>query len=139
MYTQGATLGLNYYLSRALSLSGNYSLNVLDRSNLSSGFRTFFNTPKHKFNLTANGTVLKNLSYSLSYRWVEGHLQEMPFATGQVRTYRTTDAYLGYTLPKLATTLQAGVSNAFDAYNTQIIGGPQLGRLAYLGLLVNVK
>ena len=139
VYTQGATLGLNYYLSRALSLSGNYSLNVLDRSNLSSGFRTFFNTPKHKFNLTANGTVLKNLSYSLSYRWVEGHLQEMPFATGQVRTYRTTDAYLGYTLPKLATTLQAGVSNAFDAYNTQIIGGPQLGRLAYLGLLVNVK
>jgi outer membrane receptor protein involved in Fe transport len=63
----------------------------------------------------------------------------MPFASGQVRTYSTTDAYLGYTLPKLATTLQAGVSNMFDANNVQIIGGPQIGRLAYLGVLLNVK
>ena len=139
VYTEGVTLGLNYYLSRALALGGNYSLNVLDRSTLPDGFRTFFNTPKHKYNLTANGMLGKHLAYSASYRWVEGHLQEMPFATGQVRTYRTTDASLGYTLPKLATTLQAGVSNAFDANNTQVIGGPQLGRLAYLGLLVNVK
>ena len=137
--TEGATLGLNYYLGRALTLGGNYSLNVLDRSTLPDGFRTFFNTPKHKYNFTASGMLGKHLAYSASYRWVEGHLQEMPFATGQVRTYSTTDASLGYTLPKLATTLQAGVSNAFDANNTQVIGGPQLGRLAYLGLLVNVK
>ncbi|WP_165370407.1 TonB-dependent receptor [Hymenobacter persicinus] len=137
--TQGATFGLTYYVSKALNLSGNYSLNVLDRSNLPAGFRTFFNTPKHKYNLGASGTVLTNLSYSLSYRWVQGHQQEMPFATGQIQTYRTADAYLGYTVPKLATTLQAGVSNAFDARNIQIIGGPQIGRLAYLGLLVNVK
>ncbi|TGE25057.1 TonB-dependent receptor [Hymenobacter aquaticus] len=137
--TQGATVGITYYLHKALNVGGNYSLNVLDRSNLPAGFRTFFNTPKHKFNLNASGTVLRNLSYSVNYRWVEGHQQELPLATGQVRTYRTTDAYLGYTVPKLATTLQAGVSNLFDANNIQIIGGPQLGRLAYLGLLVNVK
>ena len=137
--TEGATLGLSYYLRQSLSLGANYSLNVLDLSGLPDGFRTYFNTPKHKFNLTANGTILKNLAYSLSYRWVEGHRQEIPFATGQVQTYSTTDAYLGYTLPKLASTLQAGVSNAFNAHNTQIVGGPQIGRLAYLGLLVNVK
>ncbi len=91
--TQGATLGLTYYMSKALSLGGNYSLNVLDRSNLPQGFLTFFNTPKHKFNLIASGTVLRNLTYSVNYRWVEGHRQEMPFATGQIRTYSTTDAY----------------------------------------------
>ncbi len=137
--TQGATLGLTYYMNRSLNLGGNYSLNVLDKSNLPEGFFTFFNTPKHKFNLLASGTVLSNLTYSVNYRWVEGHRQEMPFATGQIRTYSTTDAYLGYTLPKLATTFQAGVSNLFDANNVQIIGGPQIGRLAYLGLLLNVK
>ena len=137
--TQGATFGLTYYLGKFLNLGGNYSLNVLDRSNLPANFRTFFNTPKHKYNLIASGTVLHNLTYSVNYRWVQGHQQEMPFATGQITTYRTTDAYLGYTLPKLATTLQAGVSNMFDANNVQIIGGPQIGRLAYLGLLVNVK
>ena len=139
MRTQGATFALTYYLNKAVNLSGNYSLNVLDRSNLPDGFRTFFNTPKHKFNLGANGTVLKNLTYSVNYRWIEGHYQEMPFAAGQVHTYRTTDAYLGYTVPKLATTLQVGGSNIFNDNNIQIIGGPQIGRLVYLGLLVNVK
>ena len=137
--TQGATFGITYYLDKSLNLSGNYSLNVLDRSNLPAGFRTFFNTPKHKFNIGASGVVLRNLTYSVNYRWVEGHNQEMPFAAGRISSYRTTDAYLGYAVSKLATTFQAGVSNLFDANNIQIIGGPQIGRLAYLGLLFNVK
>ncbi|WP_262489462.1 TonB-dependent receptor [Hymenobacter sp. IS2118] len=137
--TQGATFGLTYYMSKALNIGGNYSFNLLDRSNLPDGFLTFFNTPKHKYNLIASGTVLSNLTYSVNYRWVEGHKQELPFANGQIRTYSTTDAYLGYTVPKLATTFQAGISNAFDANNVQIIGGPQIGRLAYLGVLLNVK
>ena len=137
--TQGAVFGVTYYLNKALNLSGNYSLNVLDRSNLASDFRTFFNTPKHKFNIGASGIALRNFTYSVNYRWVEGHDQEMPFAAGRIRSYRTTDAYLGYTAPKLMTTFQAGVSNLFDANNIQIIGGPQIGRLAYLGLLFNVN
>ena len=137
--TQGATFALTYYLNKALNLTGNYSLNVLDRSNLPNGFRTFFNTPKHKYNLGANGTVLKNLSYTVNYRWIQGHFQEMPFAAGDIQTYHTTDAYLGYTIPKLASTVQVGGSNIFNETNIQIIGGPQIGRLIYLGLLVNVK
>ncbi|MCB2407952.1 TonB-dependent receptor [Hymenobacter lucidus] len=137
--TQGATFGITYYAHKAFNVGGNYSLNVLDRSNLPAGFRTYFNTPKHKYNFNVGGTVLKNLSYSVNYRWAQGHLQELPFASGTIRDYSSTDAYLGYTVPKMATTLQAGVSNLFDANNTQIIGGPQIGRLAFLGVLVNVK
>ena len=137
--TQGATFALTYYLNKGLNLTGNYSLNVLDRSNLPTGFRTYFNTPKHKYNLGANGIVAKNLTYSVNYRWIEGHQQEMPFAAGEIQTYHTTDAYVGYTIPKLASTLQIGGSNIFNETNIQIIGGPQVGRLIYLGLLVNVK
>jgi len=137
--TQGATFALTYYLNKALNLTGNYSLNVLDRSNLPAGFATFFNTPKHKYNLGANGTAFKNLTYSVNYRWIEGHHQEMPFATGEIQTYHTTDAYVGYTIPKLASTLQVGGSNVFNETNIQIIGGPQIGRLVYLGLLVDIK
>ncbi|WP_167856790.1 TonB-dependent receptor [Hymenobacter aquaticus] len=137
--TQGATLGLAYKLSKAMSLTGNYSLNVLDRHRLPADFQTFFNTPRHKFNLGVHGTVRQHLTYALNYRWAEGHRQEMPFATGTIRAYSSTDAYLGYALPELGTTLQAGVSNLFNANNIQIIGGPQIGRLAFLGVLVNVK
>ena len=137
--TQGATFALTYYLNKALNLTGNYSLNVLDRSNLPAGFRTYFNTPKHKYNLGANGIVAKNLTYSVNYRWIQGHQQEMPFAAGNIQTYHTTDAYVGYAIPKLASTLQVGGSNIFNETNIQIIGGPQIGRLIYLGLLVDIK
>ncbi len=136
--TQGVTAGLTYYFLRAFNLTGNYSLNVLDRSNLPAGFQTFFNTPKHKYNVGANGQV-GNLSYSVNYRWVQGHLQEMPFAVGNIRDYSTTDAYLGYLVPKWGTTFQAGISNAFDANNTQVFGGPQIGRLGYLGLRFDLQ
>ncbi|MBX0292566.1 hypothetical protein K3G63_19135 [Hymenobacter sp. HSC-4F20] len=105
---------------------------------LPDGFHTYFNTPKHKYNIGANGQA-GNLSYSVTYRWVQGHLQEMPFAVGTIRDYSTTDAYLGYAVPKLGSTFQAGVSYAFNANNVQVFGGPQIGRLAYLGLRVDVK
>lgn len=136
--TQGVTAGMTYYIRKAFNLTGNYSLNVLDRSNLPDNFQTFFNTPKHKYNVGANGQV-GNLSYSVNYRWVQGHLQEMPFATGNIGDYKTTDAYIGYTVPKLGSTFQAGVSNAFNTNNVQLFGGPQVGRLAYLGLRFDVK
>ncbi|GAB3239474.1 TonB-dependent receptor [Hymenobacter seoulensis] len=136
--TQGVTGSLTYYFNRAFNLTGNYSLNVLDRSNLPEGFQTFFNTPKHKYNVGATGQI-QNFSYSVNYRWVQGHLQEMPFATGNVRDYSTTDAYFGYAVPKLGSTFQAGISNAFNANNVQVFGGPQIGRLAYLGVRLDVK
>ncbi|MBD2770449.1 TonB-dependent receptor [Hymenobacter sp. BT664] len=139
VHTQGATIGLTYYMSKAVNIGGNYSLNVLNKSSLPKGFITYFNTPKHKFNLLANGTVLRNLTYSVNYRWVEGHEQEMPFDIGRVSTYSTTDVYLGYAVPNLSTTFQAGVSNMFNGNNVQIIAGPQIGRVAYLGILLNVK
>ncbi|WP_175470944.1 TonB-dependent receptor [Hymenobacter psychrophilus] len=136
--TQGVTAGLTYYFHRGFNLTGNYSLNVIDKSNLPEGFQTFFNTPKHKYNVGINGQ-LSNLSYSVNYRWVQGHLQEMPFAVGNIRDYSTTDAYLGYLVPKWGTTFQAGISNAFDANNTQVYGGPQIGRLGYLGLRFDLQ
>ncbi|TGE18354.1 TonB-dependent receptor [Hymenobacter elongatus] len=137
--TQGATLGLAYQLSKALHFTGNYTLNVLDRRTLPTDFQTFFNTPRHKYNLGISGSATEQLTYSLNYRWAQGHYQEMPFATGTIAAYRSTDVYLGYALPKLGTTLQAGASNLFNTRNIQIIGGPQIGRLAYLGLLLQVK
>ncbi len=137
--TYGASFAMTYYLNKGLNLTGNYSLNVIDRSNLPDGFRTFFNTPKHKFNIGANGTVAHNLNYSINYRWVQGHYQELPFNVGNLTAARTLDTYLGYTVPKLASTFQIGGSNILNDTNIQVIGGPQLGRLVYLGLQVNVK
>ncbi|UYZ58529.1 TonB-dependent receptor [Hymenobacter latericus] len=137
--TRGGAVGLTYYALRALHLSANYSLNVLDRDNLPQGFVTFFNTPKHKYNVGAEGQVGQHLHYNVNYRWVQSHLQEMPFATGTISDYSTLDASAGYTLPKLGTTLQLGASNLLNNDNVQVYGGPGIGRLAYLGLLIELK
>ncbi|AIZ62866.1 hypothetical protein PK28_02705 [Hymenobacter sp. DG25B] len=137
--TQGAALGLTYYMTKALNLTGNYSLNVLEEDNLPEGFQTFFNTPKHKFNVGVNGVAVSSLSYSLNYRWAQGHLYEMPFAQGQLDDYSSLDAFVGYSLPKLGATLQAGASNLLNQNNTQVYGGPNIGRLAFVGVLVDIK
>jgi len=137
--TQGAAIGVSYNVVLPLTLTANYSLNVLDRNNLSNDFQTFFNTPKHKYNVGANGVVARNLTYAVNYRWAEGHLYETPFAVGQLSDYSSMDAYFGYAISNLSTTVQAGGSNLLDSNNTQVYGGPNIGRLVFVGLLIDIK
>lgn len=137
--TQGAALGLSYSVVRPVTLTANYSLNLLDKSNLPADFQTFFNTPKHKYNVGANGLVGKNLNYSVNYRWAQGHLYELPFAVGELQDYSSVDAYVGYSVPKFLTTVQVGGSNLLNSNNTTVYGGPNIGRLVFVGLLVDIK
>ncbi|NVO85585.1 TonB-dependent receptor [Hymenobacter terrestris] len=138
--TQGAALGLTYAFAPALKLAANYTLNVQDDTDVQNAdFQTYFNTPKHKYNVGASGTVVSNLSYALNYRWAQGHEYGTPFAVGQLADYSVTDAYLGYSFAKIGLTLQGGGSNIFNANNIQVYGGPQIGRLLYLGLQLDVK
>jgi iron complex outermembrane receptor protein len=137
--TMGGLVALTYAVAPALSLTGNYSLNILDTSNLPENFQTYYNTPKHKYNLGAAGQAWKGLNYSVNYRWAQGHLFESPFAAGQLESYSTFDAQLGYALPKLNSAVQVGASNLFNDRNIQLYGGPQVGRLLWAGLTMDVK
>ncbi|WBA41321.1 TonB-dependent receptor [Hymenobacter canadensis] len=137
--TRGAAVGASYSVAQPLTLTANYSLNVLDKSNLPDNFQSFFNTPKHKYNVGVNGLVNSRLSYAVNYRWAQGHLYELPFAVGELADYSSVDAYVGYAIPQFYTTLQAGGSNLLDATNTQVYGGPNIGRLVFVGLQVDIK
>jgi iron complex outermembrane receptor protein len=137
--TRGAAVGASYSVAQPLTLTANYSLNVLDKSNLPDNFQSFFNTPKHKYNVGANGLVNSRLSYAVNYRWAQGHLYELPFAVGELADYSSVDAYVGYAIPQFYTTLQAGGSNLLDATNTQVYGGPNIGRLVFVGVQVDIK
>jgi iron complex outermembrane receptor protein len=135
----GSMVALTYTYSKWANLTGNYTLNLLDKSNLPDNFQTYYNTPKHKYNVGAYGEPLKGFSYNVNYRWAQGHLFESPFAAGELNNYSSLDAQLGYALPKLATTLQLGASNLANSNNIQVYGGPQVGRLVWAGLTVDVK
>ncbi|MBT9393004.1 TonB-dependent receptor [Hymenobacter sp. NST-14] len=138
--TQGAALGLTYAFAPFLNVAANYTLNVQDRNDVTNAeFQTYFNTPKHKYNVGASGTLINHLSYALNYRWAQGHEYGTPFAVGQLSDYSATDAYLGYNFVQTGLTAQVGASNLFDATNVQVYGGPQIGRLVYVGLQLDIK
>ena len=138
--SQGAGLTLSYAFAPALTLSGNYSYNDLITKDFKVGTQSFFNTPKHKFNLGLDGQALdRTLSYNVNYRWVDSFLYESTFATGTVATAQTVDAQVGYLIKPLHLTAQAGVTNLFDARNFQVYGAPSYGRLGYFGLLFDIK
>ena len=138
--SHGAGLTLGYVFTPALALSGNYSFNQLLTKDFAVGTQSFFNTPTHKFNVGLDGQALgRTLSYNLNYRWVQGYLYESTFATGDLPEAQTVDAQVGYTVKKLHTTVQAGGTNLLDARNVQVYGAPNYGRLAYVGLLFDLK
>ena len=138
--TQGASLGLGYFVNAGLTVSANYSFNDFITTDLPADFLTFFNTPRHKFNVGIDGQLLeRTLSYNVNYRQASNFRYESTFAIGDVGTTQTVDAQLGYTIKVAHTTLQAGVSNLFDASNFQVYGAPSMGRLGYFGLLFDLK
>ena len=138
--TNGAAIALGYTFSPALGLSGNYSYNQLLTTDFDAGQQSFFNTPKHKFNLGLDGQLLeRKLSYNVNYRWVDSYLYESTFATGTLPVTQVFDAQLGYTVASLHTTFQAGGSNLFNSTNYQVYGAPSFGRLVYLGVLFDLK
>ena len=138
--SQGAGITLGYAFAPALTVSGNYSYNDLITKDFKVGTQSFFNTPKHKFNLGLDGQALnRTLSYNVNYRWVDSFLYESTFATGTVATAQTVDAQVGYLIKPLHLTAQAGVTNLFDAQNFQVYGAPSYGRLGYFGLLFDIK
>lgn len=146
--TQGIAIGLNYYLGKNYSVSGNYSWNRLNKTFSDDPIIPAFNTPEHKFNLGFGGRNLnfpigkgkKNFGFNINYKWIEGFLFEgSPQFTGDIPTYDMLDAQVNYKFTKLNTTLKIGASNILDKQRFQTYGGPRIGRLAYISLTYEPK
>jgi len=142
--TQGFSIGLSYYFADYFQFNGNYSWNRLN-SDLDDPIVPAFNTPEHKFNLGISGRdivlnlgngAVRNLGFSVNYRWQEGFLFEgSPQFTGLIPTYDMLDAQVNWRIPKINTTFKLGASNLLDNRVFQTYGGPEIGRLAYFSIL----
>jgi len=142
--TQGFSIGLNYFLPKGYSLSGNYSWNRLNQTVDDDPIIPAFNTPEHKFNIGFGGRnlkvnmgdrTLKNLGFNINYKWIDGFLFEgSPQFTGFIPAYDMVDAQVNILFPKIDTTLKVGASNVLDKRRFQTYGGPRIGRLAYVTL-----
>jgi len=157
--TMGFAVGVNYFFKKYYSLYGNYSWNVLSRGDTNDPIIPAFNTPEHKFNLGFSGTkitqriellerinenwpafYLKNVGFNVNYKWVEGFVFEgSPQFTGFIPSYGLLDAQVNVYLSKLKSTLKVGASNVLNNKVYQVYGGPRVGRMAYISLLVELN
>ena len=147
--TTGAAIGLTYSLNDYLNVTGNYSWNELNRLGSTDPLIPAFNTPRHKFNLGFSGNQLRfklasirvnDLSFNTNFKWIEGFLFEgSPQFTGDIPSYYMLDAQLSKLYPKHGLTVKIGASNLTDNRAYQVYGGPQVGRLAYASILLDIK
>ncbi len=147
--TQGFSAGLNYFYQKYLGFNGNYSWNVLDRGNSDDPIIPAFNTPEHKYNIGISGRdmTLKvagkqshQWGYNINYKWIQGFLFEgSPQFTGFVPTYDMVDAQVNKKITsRFNTTIKLGANNLLNNKQIQVYGGPRVGRLIYLSVLVEL-
>ena len=139
--TQGFSIGTNYYFKKYLAMNGNYTFNVLDSKGKDDPIIPAYNTPRHKFNIGISGRdfkiktakfELRNLGYSINYRWLEGFLFEgSPQFSGKIPTYYQVDAQVSYLYSPWKTTFKLGASNLTNNKVYQVYGGPLVGRMIY--------
>ena len=146
--TQGFSIGLNYYVSRIISLNGNYSFNELTKVDKDDPIIPAYNTPKHKYNLGLSGRdinvlnidALRKVGFSVNYKWIDGfQFEGSPQFTGYIPTYDLLDAQVSVELDRLNTTFKIGASNILKNKHYETYGGPYIGRLAYISLLYEFK
>jgi outer membrane receptor protein involved in Fe transport len=146
--TQGFTIGLNYFFKKGLGFNGNYSWNKLDRQGSTDPLIPAFNTPEHKYNLGISGRgieskigniVIDNWGYGINWKWQTGFLFEgSPQFTGTIPAYGMLDAQFNKTFPKDKLTLKMGANNILNNKVIQVYGGPLVGRLAYISVLLDL-
>lgn len=142
--TQGATVGLNYYLGDHYAINGNYSWNVLNKKS-DDPIIPAYNTPEHKFNIGFRGRDLaikkfKGFGFNVNYKWIEGFIFEgSPQFTGSVPTYGLLDAQVNKRIEKANLTIKIGASNLLNNQVLQVYGGPFLGRMIYTSLSFDWK
>jgi iron complex outermembrane recepter protein len=134
----GGSLGVSYNFYRKFALSGNANYNTVSKNPNPDIFLTSFNTPKWVTNLTlSNREVIKNLGFSVVWRWQDEVFWESTLANGQVPSYSTVDAQLTVKVPSLKSTVKFGGTNIFNERYIQFAAGPTIGGLYYVAVTVD--
>jgi len=112
----GVDAGLNYYLSRQLTLSGTVSLLELGDVDVPQGREeaTSLNAPSTKWTVGANFREIGNFRGGFSARHVNSYHFRSGINAGVIPTFTTSDLTLGYRVQPFNTTLTVGVNNLFS-------------------------
>ncbi|RZS99380.1 TonB-dependent receptor [Aquimarina brevivitae] len=124
---------------------GNYELNTsytfaeqdFDQSQ-DPGFRTSFNTPRHKFKaMFGNENLLRNFGFNTAVRWSTDYIWESAFAVGEVPSFTVFDAQINYRIPALKAKIKLGGTNLTGEEYFTALGTGNIGSQYYIGLYFN--
>ena len=134
----GSSLGLTYNFYKKFTVGGNLNYNNITANKEKDVFVTGFNTPKWATNITfGNREVVKNLGFSVVYRWQQAFQWESPLANGAIPAYHTFDAQVSYKLPEIKSTFKLGGTNVLNNRYIQYAAGPTIGALYYFSITVD--
>jgi len=141
----GWAVGLDYRLPKNYTIGGNVSYNKLqDLEKLrATGFQPSFNTPEFRYVLNfANREIIKNIGFSMSYRWQDEFVWQSSFVNADVSTFQlskmpafgTFDAQVSLKMKSLKSNLKIGGNNMFSDGYRQAWGNPTVGSMYYVSL-----
>ena len=132
----GSALGLTYNFYKKYTVAGNVSYNKIKSNSTADVFVTGFNTPEWATNLTfGNREIVKNVGFSVVYKYQNAFLWESPLVTGEVASIHTFDAQVSLRVPKANASFKFGGTNIFNKPFLQYAGGPTIGALYYASVM----
>jgi iron complex outermembrane receptor protein len=134
----GSALGITYNFYDKYTIAGNASYNKMKSNKTNDIFVTGFNTPEWSTNVSfGNREIVKNLGFSVVYKWQESFLWESPLVTGNIAAINTFDAQVSLKVPQYKANIKAGATNIFNKRYLQYAGGPTIGGLYYVAITLD--
>ena len=135
--SQGAGLGLEYFLNKGYSISGNYTYTSFDSDKAlanNPGFLPSFNTPENRYNISFSnpGIGKSDIGFNIKYRWWDSYKWQSPFGLGQIDSKGIVDMALTYKIRSIQSMLKIGASNLFRNEYRTVYGGPTVGSIYFV-------
>ena len=134
--THGYGLGMDYRMKNNFSAFFNAYSDII--TDVPSGFKSYFNTPKYKLNagFSNSGVGKKELvGFNILARWQDSFEWEGELANGPLKSITTVDAQVSYKLPKINSMIRLGGTNIFNKYYKNAYGNPEIGGVYYASFI----
>ena len=139
---QSLTPSYNYLSEISMSIDASWCALYSDViTDLPTGFRSYFNTPKYRLNAGFANSGLgksKTVGFNLMARWQDAFTWDGEFANGPVESIFALDAQVNYKFKKIRSMIKIGGTNVLNNYKRNAYGNPEIGGLYYVSLGYNI-